>query len=229
MMGTAADYEPLPGCYDEMVDQYGAPRPHWEPLVSAFTELGTGELLRRRGEASRLLDQDGVIYNAYRPSGHTTRRWLLDPVPTVVSSREWEAIETGVIERAELLNLILEDLYGPRELLRRGLLPRRARARPRRFPAPVRPDPAAESPAAVQLCGRHRPRSRRALGRHQRPRTGAVRLGLRAREPDRHLARAAESLPRTPRSTGSRPSSAPCAPPCRRSRLRPPTTRGSSC
>jgi uncharacterized circularly permuted ATP-grasp superfamily protein/uncharacterized alpha-E superfamily protein len=43
-------------------------------------------------------------------------------MPTVVSSREWEKIETGVIERAELLNLVLEDLYGPRELLRRRLL-----------------------------------------------------------------------------------------------------------
>ncbi len=119
---AAPSYQPLPGCYDEMLDHAGAPRAHWEPLASAFAELGTDELLRRRGEAARLLDQDGVIYNAYRESGQSARRWLLDPVPTVVSSREWEAIETGVIERAELLSLILEDLYGPRQLLRRGLL-----------------------------------------------------------------------------------------------------------
>jgi uncharacterized circularly permuted ATP-grasp superfamily protein/uncharacterized alpha-E superfamily protein len=116
-------YEPLPGCYDEMVDQTGAPRPHWGQLASAFAGLGTDELLRRQQEATRLLDQDGVIYNAYRESPHPGRRWLLDPVPTVVSSREWQAIESGVIERAELLNLILTDLYGPRELLRRRLLP----------------------------------------------------------------------------------------------------------
>ncbi|MGO9899539.1 MAG: circularly permuted type 2 ATP-grasp protein [Solirubrobacteraceae bacterium] len=116
-------YQPLPGCYDEMLDHAGAPRAHWEPLVSAFAELGTDELLRRRHEATRLLDQDGVTYNARRDSGLPARRWLLDPLPTVVSSREWETIETGVIERAELLSLILDDIYGPRELLRRGLLP----------------------------------------------------------------------------------------------------------
>ena len=41
-------------------------------------------------------------------------------------------IERGVIQRAELLNLVLADLYGPRDLLRRGLLPARARVRPPR-------------------------------------------------------------------------------------------------
>ena len=116
-------YRPLAGCYDEMVDGAGAPRPHWAHLAEAFAELGVGELLRRQEEATRLLDQDGVIYHAYRESPRPGRRWLLDPMPTVVSSREWESIETGVIERAELLNLVLEDLYGPRDLLRRRLLP----------------------------------------------------------------------------------------------------------
>ncbi len=106
-----------------MVDDAGLPRPHWEHLASVFSELGVDELLRRQQEATRLLDQAGVIYNAYRESPRPGRRWLLDPVPTVVSSREWESIETAVIERAELLNLVLEDLYGPRELLRRRLLP----------------------------------------------------------------------------------------------------------
>lgn len=117
------EYQPLPGCYDEMIDTAGAPRPHWAHLASAFAELGVDELLGRQQEAARLLDQDGVMYNAYRESRRVGRQWLLDPMPTVVSSREWESIESGVIERAELLNLILEDLYGARDLIRRGLLP----------------------------------------------------------------------------------------------------------
>jgi len=117
------EYRPLPGLYDEMVDGEGAPRPHWEHLAGAFARLGVEELRRRQAEARRLLDQDGVIYNAYRESPTPGRRWLLDPLPAVISSREWEAIESGVIERAELLSLVLEDLYGPRQLLRRGVIP----------------------------------------------------------------------------------------------------------
>jgi uncharacterized circularly permuted ATP-grasp superfamily protein/uncharacterized alpha-E superfamily protein len=116
-------YQPLSGCYDEMLDPAGAPREHWRQLAGAFAALGHDELLRRQQEATRLLDQDGVIYNADLDSSHPGRRWLLDPVPTVLSSLEWQQIETGVTERAELLNLILDDLYGPRELLRRRLIP----------------------------------------------------------------------------------------------------------
>jgi uncharacterized circularly permuted ATP-grasp superfamily protein/uncharacterized alpha-E superfamily protein len=116
-------YHPVPGRYDEMVDAAGVPREHWAHLSGAFAKLGPAELLRRRDEAARLIDQDGVVYNAYGDSSRPGQSWLLDPVPTVLSSRDWEALETGVIERAELLNLVLEDLYGPRELLRRGLIP----------------------------------------------------------------------------------------------------------
>ncbi|HWF55250.1 MAG TPA: circularly permuted type 2 ATP-grasp protein [Solirubrobacteraceae bacterium] len=117
-------YRPLPGLYDEMVDASGQPRAHWSFLASAFADLGTRELHRRQAEAARLLDQDGVVYNVYgEGSAAARRRWRLDPVPTVMSSREWESIESGVIERAELLNLILDDIYGKRTLLERRLLP----------------------------------------------------------------------------------------------------------
>ena len=120
---TPRDYVPLPGCYDEMVDRDGTPRAHWADLAGSLQELGVEELLRRQAEAARLLDQDGVVYNAYREEERADQRWLLDPLPAVLSSREWEGIESGVIERAELLNLVLDDLYGPRDLLRRGVLP----------------------------------------------------------------------------------------------------------
>jgi uncharacterized circularly permuted ATP-grasp superfamily protein/uncharacterized alpha-E superfamily protein len=116
-------YQPPADCFDEMVDRDGRPRAHWASLAGAFAGLGVDELLHRQDEAARLLDQDGVIDNADRSSSQPGRAWRLDPLPAVISSRDWAAIETGVIERAELLNLILADLYGPRELLRRGLLP----------------------------------------------------------------------------------------------------------
>jgi len=120
---TPQSYRPPAGSYDEMVDATGVPRAHWTDLAGSFGELGIDELLRRQAEAARLLDQDGVIYNAYRESARADQRWLLDPLPAVLGSREWQTIESGVIERAELLNLVLEDLYGPRDLLRRGVLP----------------------------------------------------------------------------------------------------------
>jgi uncharacterized circularly permuted ATP-grasp superfamily protein/uncharacterized alpha-E superfamily protein len=122
MTAAAPAYTPLPGSFDEMLDGSGGVRGTWEFLSGALQEIGTEDLLRRQREAGRLLEQDGVDYNVY---GEEARRgdWPLDLVPAVISSHDWTALESGVIERAELLSMILEDLYGPRELLSRRLLP----------------------------------------------------------------------------------------------------------
>ena len=42
---------------------------------------------------------------------------------TMISSEEWLGIEVGLVQRAELFNLILKDLYGPQTLIKNGLLP----------------------------------------------------------------------------------------------------------
>ena len=39
------------------------------------------------------------------------------------SRHEWATIESGLSQRAQLLNLILEDIYGERKLIKTGLLP----------------------------------------------------------------------------------------------------------
>ena len=165
-----------PGCYDEMVDATARPRastgPTWR---SAFAELGVEELLRRQEEAARLLDQDGVIYNAYG-DGRPTPRPALAARPGADAcsrSREWETIETGVIERAELLNLVLDDLYGQRDLLRRRPAPARARVRPRRLPA--RRATGSACPAPQQLFSYAADLGRDADGRLARARPTAPR------------------------------------------------------
>ncbi len=116
-------YQPLGGHFDEMAAPDGTPRAHWGHVAGALEGLGLGELQRRAGEAARLLDRDGAVYNSYDRDGRPGERWRLDTVPTVIDSREWQELEHGIAERAELLSAILEDIYGPRELLRRGLLP----------------------------------------------------------------------------------------------------------
>lgn len=116
-------YPSAPGGYDEMLDDDGRIRPQWEYVIRALRTMGMPELERRGAEASKLLRENGVTYNVYGDPEGQSRPWQLDPVPLLVSSEEWAVIESGLLERAELLNLILADIYGPRELIRNGLLP----------------------------------------------------------------------------------------------------------
>ena len=116
-------YQPPSGSFDELIDTDGGVRPSWQQVGAALEDLGHSELIRRQLEVDRLLDADGVTYNTFGASDPRGRRWALDPVPVVIDSNEWANIERGVIQRAELLSLVLADLYGPRDLLRRRLLP----------------------------------------------------------------------------------------------------------
>ena len=117
------EYRPLNGVHDEFVTETGVLRPHWAHVGTALGELGHTELVSRQHEVDRLLDSDGVTYNPFGSADPRGRRWALDPVPTLIASKDWVGIERGVIQRAELFSLILSDLYGPRELLKRKLLP----------------------------------------------------------------------------------------------------------
>lgn len=118
-----AQYLPHTAGYDEMCTADGEVRPHWQYLTRALTALGPGALEQRRSEARRLLRENGVTYNVYNDPEGGQRPWALDPIPLLISSEEWRRIESGLTQRAEVLNLLLRDIYGSGELLRRGLLP----------------------------------------------------------------------------------------------------------
>ena len=127
-------YRAQPSRYDELLDSNGTVRDHWLPLVESFENLGVGRLLDRAARTRRQLAQDGVTYNVpLRPqsgNGHTESSfdhrhipWPLDPIPIVVPDQEWDPIRRGVAQRAELLDFILADIYGPQSLLRSGDVP----------------------------------------------------------------------------------------------------------
>lgn len=114
-------YRPDADRHDALVRDDGTLRDHWANAVGALEGLGTSELAGRTSVLDRMLDDEGISYRLVE-RGITTR-WPLDPLPTLVPSADWTEIESGVIQRAVLLDLVLRDLYGPRQLLERGLIP----------------------------------------------------------------------------------------------------------
>ena len=98
-------------------------RQPWRHLISALEAMGPEVLQQRQRDTVRMLRSDGATYNIYGTPEGLNQTWSLDPVPLLISSSEWAGIENGLMQRAELLNLILQDLYGPRTLIRKGLIP----------------------------------------------------------------------------------------------------------
>lgn len=116
-------YTPQPQVFDEMKSAPGVVRPHWAPLLRGIGALGAEGLRERRESSRQLLREHGVTYNVYADGESAERTWELDVLPFVIDAAEWAQLETGLIQRTRLLNLVLADIYGPQQLLKGGLIP----------------------------------------------------------------------------------------------------------
>lgn len=116
-------YAGLDHGYDELIGLGGAVRSHWRTFADGLDTLGIGEFTQRWREAQQLIRENGVTYNVYGDPRGMDRPWQLDPIPLVISAHESELLQTGLVQRARLLEMILADVYGPQKLLAAGLLP----------------------------------------------------------------------------------------------------------
>jgi uncharacterized circularly permuted ATP-grasp superfamily protein/uncharacterized alpha-E superfamily protein len=111
------------GAYEESSVDGITPRPHWAGLMSSLQSIGPNELAFRWTQAEQRIRENGITYNMYGDPLGVHRPWKIDLVPLLIPDAEWRFIEAGIIQRAELLNLVLEDLYHSQTLLKDGLLP----------------------------------------------------------------------------------------------------------
>ena len=107
--------------YDELVTGQKSIRYHWQGILSVIRSLPGGGLQERVESARRQLEESGATVNLLDDRG--TPGWIFDPLPFVITPDEWSAIETGLIQRARLLDAVLADLYGPQKLLAQKKLP----------------------------------------------------------------------------------------------------------
>ena len=213
---------PLPGVADEMVDNNGAVRPVWQHFLGAPQPHG-----RRRNCTSASPAPTAIC--AMPASSTATmaaravaeRNWPISHIPVLIDEREWKTLSEGLVQRADLLEAIVADIYGDNRLVEEGFLP----------PALIAANPGIPAPAGRRQAGR-RPLpafpapSRSAAGPTA---TGGCWPTARRRRPAPASRWKTASPPPAPfpismpkpTSTGSPPSSAPSATRCRRMKQQP--------
>ena len=93
----------------------------WHHLFDGVAGLTEGRLQRLQDRIGRQVAELGT---AYRLPGDTTERpWPLSALPLLIGEDEWQGIAAGVAQRAELLERLLADIYGPARLVKDGHLP----------------------------------------------------------------------------------------------------------
>ncbi|WP_339726999.1 circularly permuted type 2 ATP-grasp protein [Maribacter stanieri] len=108
---------------DEMYSLNSGMKPYWNKLLTEFDTLGITGLTARQKDIDWLLSENGVTYNVYNDPKGMHRPWNLNVVPFMLHQDEWTKVEAGLKQRAELLNLVLKDVYGERKLIKNGIVP----------------------------------------------------------------------------------------------------------
>lgn len=97
--------------------------PEWTRFFNFLGADGFYDLNHRTANLRRQIRDNGVTYNVYADANGPQRPWALDLFPMIVSAADWAQIEAGIQQRARLLDRVMADIYGPQELLSKGLLP----------------------------------------------------------------------------------------------------------
>ncbi|WP_226574865.1 circularly permuted type 2 ATP-grasp protein [Acuticoccus sediminis] len=108
---------------DELLEADGSIRPVWKSFIEAVARMDADELRARQARGDQYLRDAGVYYRQYGATEAAERDWPLSHVPVLIDEDEWAEIGEGLVQRAELLERIIADVYGPNRLVERGQLP----------------------------------------------------------------------------------------------------------
>lgn len=116
-------YAPYPGVADELMEAKGRIRPVWRSFLDHLAALAPGEVAARIARGEQYLRDAGVFTRLYSAKDASERAWPLSPVPVLLPEADWQEIAAGLRQRADLLEAIVRDLYGPGRLVAEGQLP----------------------------------------------------------------------------------------------------------
>jgi uncharacterized circularly permuted ATP-grasp superfamily protein len=121
-VGDLLDGYRCDAAWDEMLEASDTPRTHYRTLFEQIQTLSRSDFDERCGMRDRVFSDRGVTF-AF--SGEEERPFPLDLVPRIISALEWPTIEKGVGQRVLALERFLADVYGPGEIMRDRVVPRR--------------------------------------------------------------------------------------------------------
>ena len=112
-----------PAAFDEMHGDGSATRDPYARVAQWLAETPDDYLQTRRAQAELFFRRIGITFAVYGDAEADERLIPFDIVPRIISRSEWRRLEAGLVQRVQALNAFLRDIYGPREILRAGIVP----------------------------------------------------------------------------------------------------------
>ncbi len=115
------DHAPAPvTAYNEMIDERGDVRPHYEGFDQWLSEQSAESMVTRRLEADLNFRRVGITFSVVGDEAGTERLIPFDLIPRIIPAPEWRVLDAGLKQRVSALNKFIHDIYHDHDIVRAG-------------------------------------------------------------------------------------------------------------
>lgn len=112
-----------PPSWHEVQFPDGTPRPLYGKLLADLGDLRVQDLRALDDRMEATLREMGVNFDITRADPWGRQPWTCDLLPQIFDGADWALIVRGFRQRLHAFELFLEDVYGPRQILRDNVVP----------------------------------------------------------------------------------------------------------
>ena len=110
--------------FDEVFAHPGKVRPHYGSVINSVGALDSRDFARKQQSADVAFLKQGVTFTVYGDTQGTERIFPFDLMPRIIPRKEWEHVESGLVQRITALNLFLNDVYHGQQIINDGVVPK---------------------------------------------------------------------------------------------------------
>ena len=114
----------MPTFFDEMyADGHSTVREHYREFQAWLSEQTPETIASKRAEADLIFRRVGITFAVYGDDAGTERLIPFDIISRIITAREWEGMEAGLVQRVTALNMFIHDIYHDQNIVKAGLMP----------------------------------------------------------------------------------------------------------
>lgn len=98
-------------------------RDPYQRFLDAIAHLPVDLLRQKEVQAGELFMNQGITFTVYSDDAGIERIFPFDILPRIITSKEWEQIESGIKQRLKALNLFLKDIYHEQQIIKDKVIP----------------------------------------------------------------------------------------------------------
>jgi uncharacterized circularly permuted ATP-grasp superfamily protein len=99
-------------------------RNSYRNVLYSLEKLSPENIEQKQKQASDFFMNQGITFTVYSDDNQGIERiFPFDIIPRIITQKDWNEVEMGIVQRLKALNLFLEDVYNEQSIIKEGIIP----------------------------------------------------------------------------------------------------------